>query len=281
MRRPKGSDSGWRPPGRTPPPVPERQEIADDPRYHEFVKYAGVSARRQVVNGLHVHVEMPSADACFAALEGVLPWLPVVLALSVNSPYLAGQETGLASNRAEVLAQLPRSGAPPVFGSFEGWERFVARFVAAGLADDYTRFWWDVRPHPRFGTLEVRMPDQPTALARTAAFVALLQTMCAHFAAEQGEAADRGVYQQNRWAALRFGAEAELLHPTEDRTASVAELAQELLERVSATADELGTAGAIGVFERVEPEGLRQLEVGRARGLHAVSADVVERSLVS
>jgi carboxylate-amine ligase len=267
--------------GTHPTALPERQEIADDPRYREFVKYAGVSARRQVVNGLHVHVEMPDAEACFAALEGVLPWLPVVLALSVNSPYLGGQETGLASNRAEVLAQLPRSGAPPVFGSFEGWERFVGRFVTAGLADDYTRFWWDVRPHPRFGTVEVRMPDQPTALARTAAFVALLQTMCAHFVADDVDAADRGVYQQNRWAALRFGAEAELLHPNQDRAVSVAELAAELLERLAATAEEVGTSSAIAVFERPDPEGLRQLEVGRARGLHAVSADVVERSLVS
>ncbi len=206
--------------GTHPTALPTDQEIADDPRYREFVSYAGISAKRQGVNGLHVHVEMPSEDACFTALEAVLPWLPLVLALSANSPYLEGKETGLASNRAEVLAQLPRSGAPPVFGSFAGWERFVGRFVAAGLADDYTRFWWDVRPHPRFGTLEVRMPDQPTVLERSAAFVALLQTLCAHFAGAEGEAADRGVYQQNRWAALRFGAEAELLHPTEDRTAS-------------------------------------------------------------
>ena len=267
--------------GTHPTAQPDRQEIADDPRYREFVEYAGISAKRQGVNGLHVHVEMPSAEACFAALEGVLPWLPVVLALSANSPYLAGSETGLASNRAEILAQLPRSGAPPAFGSYEGWERFVERFLNAGLADDYTRFWWDVRPHPRFGTLEVRMPDQPTALERTGAFVALLQTMCAYFSAGDGAAADRGVYQQNRWAALRFGGEAELLHPADDRTASVAELTHELLERVSATAEELGTARAIAVFERAEAEGLRQLEVGRANGLHAVSADVVERSVVS
>jgi glutamate---cysteine ligase / carboxylate-amine ligase len=261
--------------------VPARQEIADDERYREFVEYAGVSAKRQGVNGLHVHVEMPSADACFAALEGALPWLPVVLAMSANSPYLAGQETGLASNRAEILAQLPRSGAPPAFGSFEGWERFVGRFVAAGLADDYTRFWWDIRPHPRFGTLEVRMPDQPTALERTVAFVALLQAVCAHFAGADSEAADRGVYQQNRWAALRFGAEAELLHPLEDRTATVSELAHELLERIARVAAELDTAELVGVFEHLDPEGPRQLEIGRANGLHAVCVDIVERSLVS
>ena len=82
---------------------PEEQEIADEPRYLEFVEYAGVSARRQGVSGLHVHIGMPSAEACFHALEGVLPWLPVVLAWSANSPYLAGEETGLVSNRAEVL----------------------------------------------------------------------------------------------------------------------------------------------------------------------------------
>ncbi len=268
--------------GTHPSAVPARQEIADDPRYREFVEYAGVSAKRQGVNGLHVHVEMPSAEACFAALEGVLPWLPLVLALSVNSPYLAGQETGLASNRAEILAQLPRSGAPPAFGSFEGWERFVERFVAAGLADGYTRFWWDVRPHPKFGTVEVRMPDQPTALERTVAFIALLQALCVHFAeAWDGQPADRGVYQQNRWAALRYGSDAELLHPRDDRTASVADLTRELLALLERRADELGTATIMAAFADVEPEGRRQLEVGRADGLGAVCADVVERSLVS
>jgi glutamate---cysteine ligase / carboxylate-amine ligase len=268
--------------GTHPTAVPRRQEIADDPRYREFVEYAGVSAKRQGVNGLHVHVEMPSAEACFAALEGVLPWLPLVLALSANSPYLAGQETGLASNRAEILAQLPRSGAPPVFGSFEGWESFVERFVTAGLADGYTRFWWDARPHPRFGTLEVRMPDQPTALDRTVAFTALLQALCSHFAAAgDGGAADRGVYAQNRWAALRFGADADLLHPVEARTATVAELAAELLERLADTAAEFGTSELVASFAEPQPEGRRQLEVGRAGGLQAVCADVVERSLVS
>ena len=262
--------------------IPDRQEITDDPRYREFVHYAGVSAKRQGVNGLHVHVEMPSAEACFAALEGVLPWLPVVLALSTNSPYLAGQKTGLASNRAEILAQLPRSGAPPAFGSYEGWERFVERFVAAGLADGYTRFWWDVRPHPRFGTLEVRMPDQPTALERTVGFTGLLQALCAHFAeAGDGDPADRGVYQQNRWAALRYGAEAELLHPVEDRTAPVAETAGGLVEVLAATLDELGTAEPVARLTEGDPEGRRQLEIGQAQGLDAVTADVIERTLGS
>src|SRR6185312_6998393 len=116
------------------------QEVVDVERYTRFVEWAGVTAQRQAVFGLHVHVGMPSGPACWHALEGVLPWLPLVLALSANSPYLDGAETGLASARAEVLALLPRSSAPPAFASYAEWEAFVERFVRIGLADGYTRF---------------------------------------------------------------------------------------------------------------------------------------------
>ena len=168
----------------SPPPAPirsaspsSRTSLADK-RYRQFVEYAGISARRQGVCGLHVHIGMPGAEECMRALEGVLPWLPLVLALSANSPYLVGEETGLASARAEVLAQLPRAAAPPVFASYANWEAFVERYVRLGLADGYTRFWWDARPHPKFGTLEIRAPDQPTAVELSGAFTALLQALC-------------------------------------------------------------------------------------------------------
>jgi carboxylate-amine ligase len=249
----------------------EEQAIADEPRYDEFVAYAGVSARRQGVSGLHVHVGMPSAEACFHALEGVLPWLPVVLAWSANSPYFAGEETGLVSNRAQVLAELPRHGAPPAFRSYADWEEFAERFIRLGLADDYTRFWWDIRPHPRFGTLEIRMPDQPTELERTVGFVALLKGLCDAVLERPPAPYDpggRGMYQQNRWAASRFGLAAELVHPDGDRTARAAELAIELA--ALAGEDALDPA-------RMEAD--RQLEVGRSQGLAAVCADLVERTL--
>ena len=249
----------------------EDEAIADEPRYEEFVEYAGVSARRQGVSGLHVHVGMPSAEACFHALEGVLPWLPVVLAWSANSPYFAGEETGLVSNRAQVLAELPRHGAPPAFRSYADWEEFAERFIRLGLADDYTRFWWDIRPHPRFGTLEIRMPDQPTELGRTVGFVALLKGLCDAVLERPlvpHDPAGRGMYQQNRWAASRFGLAAELVHPDGDRTARASELAVEL----AALAGEAGVDPA-----RMEAD--RQLEVGRERGLEAVCADLIERTL--
>jgi glutamate---cysteine ligase / carboxylate-amine ligase len=262
--------------------LPQAQDIAPDPRYREFVEYAGVSARRQAVCGLHVHVSMPSAEECMRALEGVLPWLPLVLALSANSPYLAGEETGLASARAEVLALLPRAAAPPVFASYAEWEAFVERFVEIGLADGYTRFWWDIRPHPRFGTLEVRAPDQPTDVERTAAFAALLQALCVTvLEAKPPTPANRGDYAQNRWAALRFGPRAELIHPDGSRLVTVAELFDELLVRIGAVLRELGTDELLRVLDPRTCEGDRQLELGRSRGLEAVAADAVERTIRS
>ena len=262
--------------------IPTAQQIAPDPRYREFVEYAGVSARRQAVCGLHVHIGMPGPEECMRALEGVLPWLPLVLALSANSPFLGGEETGLASTRAEVLAELPRAAAPPVFTGYADWEAFVERFVRLGLADGYTRFWWDIRPHPRFGTLEIRAPDQPTSVELTAAFAALLQALCVTVVeGPPPPPAQRGDYAQNRWAALRFGPRAELIHPEGDRLLPAAELTYELLALVQPAVARLGTVELIRKLEPTRCEGDRQLEVGRADGLEAVVADVAERTLGS
>ena len=258
---------------------PEREEIAPDPRYLEFVDYAGISARRQGVSGIHVHIGMGSANDCFAALEGMLSWLPLVLALSANSPYLSGADSGHASVRAQILAELPRAGAPPPFGSYAEWEQFVERYVALGLADGYTRFWWDIRPHPSFGTLEVRMPDQPTDLRLTVAFAALLQALAAT-ALERQVRCDRGDYAQNRWAALHSGPRAQLIHPSGERLVGVPELTAELLELVAPAADGFGTGTLLERLDGGRCEADLQREDGR-EGLDSVCAGLVERTLGS
>jgi carboxylate-amine ligase len=263
---------------------PEDLEIVPEPRYLEMVEYGGPPARRQGVSGLHVHVGMPGGDDCLRVLEWILPWLPVVLALSANSPYMGGAETGMMSTRAQVLAELPRSGAPPAFTSFADWKAFAERLTRLGITADYTLHWWDIRPHPRLGTLEIRMPDQPTALARTGAFIALLQALCAVALTGRPRApepAGRGVYQQNRWAAARFGPRALLVHPDGDRAASASELGAELLELVRPAAAELGSAALLEPLEGDGCEGDLQLETGRAEGLEAVCADLVRRTLRS
>lgn len=238
-----------------------------------FAEYAGPSALRQHCAGLHVHVGVASPEECMGRLEAVLPWLPVLLAVSASSPYAGGVETGLASTRAELLTLLPRAGAPPAFAGYEDWARFASLLVELGLADDLMRLWWDVRPHPRLGTLEIRMPDQPTRPAVTAALAALAQALVA--AAEpDGRPADRGLYAQNRWAAARFGRSADLVHPETGERVSAGELLAELLARVEPTARRLGSAALLAVLEGVDEAG-EQLALGRRFGLHPLGERLV------
>ena len=230
-----------------------------------FADYAGASALRQHCCGLHVHVGVASPEECMGRLEAVLPWLPLLLALSANSPYAGGEETGLASTRAELLALLPRAGAPPAFADYEAWARFAELLVELGLADDLMRLWWDVRPHPRFGTLEIRMPDQPSRLAVTAAFAALVQALVA-WVEPAPFPADRGLYAQNRWAAARFGADAGLVHPEAGRLCTPGELLAELLERLEPAARRLGGDDLVRGLEGLDQAGT-QLETGRSDGI--------------
>jgi carboxylate-amine ligase len=215
--------------------VAAEQLIANEPHYRKFVAYAGPAARRQGVQGLHVHVGMPDAETCLRVIETIIPWLPLVLALSANSPWFEGVKTGMLSNRAEVLTLLPRRGAPPRFDSWADWERLVRRLCDARVIDVYTAIHWDVRPHPRFGTLEVRMPDQPTDVRRSGTFVELVHGLCAWALdrpAPPADSSSRVVYDQNRFAAARFGPRATLIHPDRDAPASVPELYEELAERI-------------------------------------------------
>jgi carboxylate-amine ligase len=258
--------------GTHPTSISADQEIAPDPRYREFVAYAGQSARRQGVNGLHVHIGMPDAETCLRAMENVVPWLPVVLAVSANSPWFEGRDTGMMSMRAEVLSLLPRHGAPPRFESWDEWQRLVDAFCKAGVIADYNALHWDMRPHPKHGTLEIRIADQPTDIERTAAFVAVVRALCAWGAGQDFPAADplrRVVYDQNRWAAARFGPRGTLIHPDGRGGATVPELWQELIE----------TIGVRPALDAVACEGDTQLEVGRADGLEAATADLVSRSI--
>ncbi|MFL5928212.1 MAG: YbdK family carboxylate-amine ligase [Gaiellaceae bacterium] len=263
---------------------PEGQPIVKEQRYVTFLGYGGISVRRQGVQGLHVHVGMPSAEDCWRCLEAIVPWLPVVLALSANSPWYAGDLTGMASNRAPVLAELPRAGVPPAFASYAEWESWVERLMRLGVAEDYTRIWWDVRPHPKLGTLEVRVPDQPTDVRLSAAFAALLQALCAaalEDALPRGASVlgDRGRadYLQNRWSAARFGSRARLLHPDGASYGDAGELGAELVELVRPAARALG---GDELLARLDPSGCEaDLQLRHATPQEA-TADVVRRSLV-
>lgn len=244
--------------GTWPTAVLGQQPVTPLEPLQRLAAYAGTAALRQHCSGLHVHVGLGSPEECMGRLEGALPWLPAVLALSANSPYSGGAETGLASTRAELLELLPRAGAPPVFRSYQDWAEFAELLVELGLADDLMRLWWDVRPHPRLGTLEIRMPDQPTRLAATATLAELCHRLVV--SADRAAApADRGLYAQNRWAAARFGARAELIHPE--------------TRELSAPSELLDSRG-LGRVEGLDQAGEQQA-VGRADGLRALCERLV------
>jgi carboxylate-amine ligase len=204
----------------------ESLPVVQEARYLEMIREVGYAARRQGVSGLHVHVGVGSGEQCWERLEAVLAWLPVVLAVSVNSPFVEGRETGMLSNRAGILAELPRAGGPPAFGSYDAWEAWVERLVGLGVMTDYTRVWWDARPHPRFGTLEIRIADQPTSIERTALLVRMLQDLVALATPRE---TSRAEYAHNRWAAAQHGLAAQLIHPDGDRVVTARELAHDLL----------------------------------------------------
>jgi carboxylate-amine ligase len=239
--------------GAHPTAVLESLPVVQEERYVQMIETIGRAARRQGVSGLHVHVGVESAERCYERLEAVLPWLPVVLAISANSPFVDGVTTGMLSNRVGILAELPRAGAPPAFESYGDWETWIEHLVELGVIADHTRVWWDIRPNPRLGTLEIRIADQPTALERTVLITEILRKLVEEAAPRR---ADRGHYLQNRFAASHLGLDAELIHPDGDRVVSARDLARELL-------------GA----EPPEPEAFAQLAASD------VAADLVARTV--
>ena len=214
--------------------LPEEQPIVQEERYLRMVEELGAKARRQLVCGLHVHVGMASFEECLRVLRAIAPWLPAVLELSANSPYLAGEQTGELSSRLGRLHELPRAGAPPRLETEADWEGAVAE---AGV--DYTRIWWDARPHPRLGTLEVRIADQATSLGRAAALVALVQALCAAEPERGGDvlaAAQPAARELGTWelvATLREPPEA-LRQLELGRREGLVAVARDLVERAAA-----------------------------------------------
>jgi carboxylate-amine ligase len=166
-------------------------------RYRKLKAQLGPRLYRQRVCGLHVHVSVPDPDACLRAFEGVVPRLPGLLAAAANSPFWDGTESGWRSIRSQILLEMPTGGTPPVLRSWDDWE--------AATRHDSTRRHWDAWPRPVYGTLEVRVMDQPTSLRRTAEIAAEVQRLVREAADFSGEPLDRDEYAAQRERAARDG----------------------------------------------------------------------------
>jgi carboxylate-amine ligase len=191
-------------------------------RYERLKQQLGPKLYRQTVCGLHVHVGIPDPDTCLRAFEGVVPRLPELLADSANSPFWEGEESGWRSIRAERLLEMPTGGTPPVLRSWDDWQ--------AASRDDSTRRHWDAWPRPEYGTLEVRVMDQPTSVRRSAEFAARVQQLVREAAEEGGEPVDREAYSAARERAAREGGGPEAERQLElGPERAVAELAERTL----------------------------------------------------
>ena len=236
----------------------EDQRITSKDRYRALIEQLQYVARREVVFGMHVHVAIPDPDLCMDVMEGVLVELPVLLALSANFPFWRGQPTGLASTRTAIFAGFPRSGLPPRFDSYEDYADTVSWMKDTGTIVDYTRLWWDVRPHPRLGTLEVRVCDVQFDIDHTLALVAYVQALVAEQIAEveagrKPVSYHRMLVAENKWLAARYGLEAPLMDLAAGArvTLPAAHLAQRRLRQLAPHAKELGCFDALQGIEQI------------------------------
>jgi len=237
-------------------------------------------ARREPTFALHVHIGCPSGEAGIAAFNRLRAHVPLLLALSANSPFWQGRDTGLASARTPLFQAFPRVGIPRAFGSYGEYVRAVDLLLDCGAFPDPTYLWWDVRPQPKFGTVELRIMDAQTTLAGTAALVALVQSLVrlelvdGHADAALVHAPE--VLDENRFLAARDGVDAELVDPVRGHAVAVREIANELMNACAPHAEALGAAGQLELLCDLldRPGPARQRGLAARDGLEGLVADL-------
>jgi carboxylate-amine ligase len=233
----------------------EHQEITESPRYQGVVEELRWVAEQVAIFGLHVHVAVPSADTAAVATTAMRTHVPELLALSANSPYWQGHPTGLCSTRSKVFETMPRSGLPPRLDSYADFEELVRRGTSAGFFKDYTYLWWDVRPQPRLGTVELRAFDAQTRTQSVAAIAALTQCLVATVAERPPEPQPRMLVDENKWRAARYGLDADFVDLANGRERPARDAINELVEAVSPAAARLGCVDELAEVERLLERG--------------------------
>jgi carboxylate-amine ligase len=248
----------------------EHQDVTELDRYRELAESLQWVVDQQLIFGLHVHLGMASAEQAIQVGNALRTWLPELLALSANSPFWHGRDTGLASARSKVFDAMPRSGLPPAFSSFEEFELLVERGVRTNSFADYTYIWWDLRPHPKLGTIEVRVCDAQTRIENVTAIVALVQSAGATLA----ERHERGgalpiqpvtLIAENKWRAARYGLDTDLVDLERDTERPAREAVRALVEVAEPAARRLGCTEELKEVERILERGSGADEQRRVR----------------
>jgi glutamate---cysteine ligase / carboxylate-amine ligase len=269
----------------------ERQRITARDRYRKLVDQLQYVARRELIFGMHVHVAVDDPEKAIQVVNGLLTHLPQLLALSASSPFWRGEPTGLASSRQMVFAAFPRSGPPPRFKDYADYAAVVGQLERTGCIADYTHIWWDIRLHPRLGTVEIRICDATTSLDDVVALTAYCQALVKHFCEQH----DRGetipsyhriLTTENKWLAARYGLEAPLMDLATGRRnrVPVAQLIRRTLKDVLPHARELGSERELEGIHDILARGNgadRQLRVFNAnRDIVEVVRDIADETEV-
>jgi carboxylate-amine ligase len=266
------------------------QEVTPNERYHGLVDLLQETARRLVTFGLHVHVGLDSGDKAIMICDRILAHLPLLLALSVNSPFWQGRNTGLHSQRIKVMETLPTSGLPPLMRNWSEYTWLLNNMVETGFIKTIREIWWDVRPHHNFGTVEVRICDMPPSLRHVLGLTAFIQCLV-H---DLSEEIDRGTYQyschpflirQNKWRACRYGMDAKLVDPLTLQSVPVRTAILALIDHLKGRAAELGCQKYLEIAREMAevPTGsVRQIQIHQESGkLTEVVRRMLEESCLS
>jgi glutamate---cysteine ligase / carboxylate-amine ligase len=265
----------------------EEQRIVARPRYRQLVSALRWVARQEVIFGVHVHVGIDDPEKAIHVANGMRVHVPLLLALSANSPFWRADETGLVSTRTPVFRAFPRVGIPPRYEDWEDYERRVEFMVGSKVIEDYTYLWYDVRPHPRLGTVEVRVMDAQTRVEHTLGLAALVQSLvkelCEHFdAGRQLSSYPYEMLDENKFIAARHGLDGELVDLPKEERVSTRALARRVLDRTREHAEELGSAGELAAVEDLLEQGngaTRQTVVFQANhDLREVVREVVDKT---
>ncbi|MFN8223308.1 MAG: carboxylate-amine ligase [Gaiellales bacterium] len=252
----------------------EKQRITAKDRYHALIDQLQYVARRELIFGMHIHVAIDDAEKAIQVINGLLPHLAPLLALSASSPFWRGEPTGLASSRQMVFSAFPRSGPPPRFRDYTDYSEVVGQLERTGCIADYTHIWWDIRPHPRWGTIEIRICDAVTRVEDAVAIAAYCQALVKHLC-EQYEAGakipsyHRILTSENKWLAARYGLEAPVMDLATGRRnrVPVAQLVRRTIREIEPHARELGSEReleGIGVILDRGNSAERQLRIWNA-----------------
>jgi carboxylate-amine ligase len=260
---------------------PTEQPLAEGAHNRRLEDEMGWVARTQAIYGLHVHVAVPDGEAAIGAVNELARRVPLLVALSANSPFWRGADTRLASTRSKIFEMFPRSGLPPAFDGWENFVRHVETLVASGSIPDSSWCWWDARPHLKFGTVELRAPDVQTDASHTAALVALVQCLVA---GADGRAPEEPLFvTENKWRAVRHGMDATFYDFADGRSVQARALARGLVEELRPIAQELfceaELEGVLEIVERGTGAGLQRAAFGKSGSLEGLVDRLVEATV--